>query len=118
MLAVSLTGTVVFAGAPRPLALGSNGPSASLNSDGTLARSKGIVSASRIKTGQYVVKTTQVITDCVFIATLGSPGDILPGSGEVQTALRTGTQDSVFILTTNSGGSATDRNVMLDVVCM
>jgi hypothetical protein len=128
MLAVSLTGAVAFAGvngygnkkivsAPEPLALTSSGPSASLNSNGTLARGKGIVSTSRLSTGQYVVKTTRNITNCMFIATLGNPGDGVPGSGEVQTALATGTTDSLLVVTTNSSGTAADRSVMVHVVC-
>jgi hypothetical protein len=79
-----------------------------VNSDGTLARGSGAVSATMLfADGQYQVLFNQSINRGAFLATIGlsaDSGEELPG--EIVVNLRVGTTNGVYVQTFNSVGEA------------
>ncbi|WP_422771205.1 hypothetical protein ACN28C_31975 [Plantactinospora sp. WMMC1484] len=87
-----------------------------VNANGTLARGFGVVSSSRITTGQYQVVFIQPVARSAFIATLGLTGSV-GGSppGEIAVVGRAGNPAGVFVQTWNSSGVPADRSFHLHV---
>ena len=86
-------------------------------SDGSLFRSSGATASSRIATGQYAVTFNRDVTACSYLATIGNPQTSAPPPGTILTALRVGTTDAVFVLSTDLAGTHSDRNFHLAVFC-
>jgi hypothetical protein len=59
----------------------------------------------------------QDVSNCTYVANLGSPNAGLPVPGEVAVAPRFQNVNGVFVGTYTSGGAAVDRAFYLVVVC-
>jgi len=88
-----------------------------VNASGSIARSAGTTSAGRLGGGDYEVVFGQNVSACVFVATLGDPGDGTGVAGMVSTARRSGNANSVRIRTRGANGALADRPFHLVVVC-
>jgi hypothetical protein len=88
----------------------------------TVVRSSGGVTVTKINTGRYDVNfgIDLVALGCGFIATLGDPGAGVGGVGHIDVANRTGSNNAVFVRTSNNAGPPavdTDLDFHLAVVC-
>lgn len=107
---------LVGIGGPLPSALSPLW--AAINPDGTTARGSHTVSSSWLLfTGQYEVIFDRNITGCSYTATIGVPNATSPPVGQAITAVRNGTVNGVFVLTTDSAGTASNRPFHLAVSC-
>ncbi len=90
---------------------------ASVASDGTLGRNSGATAAGRYiaMAGFYVVTFDADLTDCVFIATVGTDDALIASGGMISTA-RLG-KNTVRVATTSGAGSGLDRPFYLAVHC-
>jgi hypothetical protein len=91
---------------------------ATINADGTIARAAQVASSVRIGSGSYGVIFNRDITQCAYIATLGSPGGGTPAAGFIVTALRAGTTNGVFVGTYSMAGAFVDSSFHLQVSCL
>lgn len=123
-----------FPGDPGPIgpagppgATGPSGPSgpagavtrltAVVGSNGSLARSQGVTSATQLGTGLYEVIFNQAVTGCTYAATLGNTAGGGPSAGEIGVASRDGNANGVGVVTRTSAGVTADRSFHLVVVC-
>ena len=89
-----------------------------VNANGTLARGRNAVSATRLGTGAYEVVFRKDVRKCAYLATIGlsgSAGASLPG--EITVVGRSGNDRGVFVTTHSSGGAAADLGFHLGVLC-
>jgi len=88
-----------------------------VNGDGTLARGGGAASAAKLGTGQYQVLFKRDVKKGAFLATIGLSADAgASPPGEIIVNLRAGTENGVFVQTSNSTGAQEDRSFHLAVV--
>jgi hypothetical protein len=88
-----------------------------VNGDGTLARGGGAASATKLGTGQYQVLFKRDVKKGAFLATIGLSADAgASPPGEIIVNLRAGTENGVFVQTSNSTGAQEDRSFHLAVV--
>ncbi len=86
-----------------------------VSATGTIARSQGTTSASRLSTGSFEVVFNQDIANCTYVATPGSTtGSPLPIG---QIAVGTNSPTSVLVRTRDSAGALSDLPFHLVVVC-
>ena len=93
--------------------------------DGTLVRGSGVTSVVRYDVGDYGVFFNRSLTGCTGVASTGgyaltatSNTGLAIGQAHVLVPRNTGAgANEVGILTTNSGGTPTDRRFHLIVVC-
>jgi len=88
-----------------------------VNSDGTLARGRRAVSATRLGTGSYEVVFRRDVRNCAFVGTIGLSGSLgasLPG--EITVVGRAGNDRGVFVTTHSSGGASADLGFHLAVL--
>jgi FlaG/FlaF family flagellin (archaellin) len=79
--------------------------------DGTPVRgSSSLQHATRIDVGSYEVTFNQDLTFCAYQATIGDPADGSPTPGQIWVATRGGNSDAVFVRTTDSTGTNSDRS--------
>jgi hypothetical protein len=88
-----------------------------VNSSGSLARSQGTTSAGHLAVGQYEVIFTQDVTNCTYLATIGSPVAGAAPVGQIAVAPRTGSVNGVFVATRDSAGAFDDLAFHLAVIC-
>jgi hypothetical protein len=100
---------------------GTSGASAStlsavLAANGSLSRSSGVQTTSKLGTGKYNVRFNKNVTNCVWHATIGSPatGTV---TGMASTELANGTNDTIAVTTLSAAGAAADRPFHLSVLC-
>ena len=89
-----------------------------VNANGTLARGRRTVSATRLGTGAYEVIFRKDVRKCAYVATIGlsgSAGSSLPG--EITVVGRAGNDRGVFVTTHSSGGASADLGFHLAVLC-
>ncbi|MEL6203308.1 MAG: hypothetical protein AAFR39_13215 [Pseudomonadota bacterium] len=87
-----------------------------INSNGTKARGKGDLNASKIDTGEYEVTFWRNIRDCNYQATIGS-ADTSTAIGFITVARRSGKSNGVFVRTYSPGGVLSDRPFSVYVNC-
>jgi hypothetical protein len=87
-----------------------------VNSTGTLARGRGVVSTTRGATGGYEVIFDTNITGREYIGTVVIPGIVNLG-GFLTTALQNGTTNAVLVNTFNEAGVVADRSFQVELVC-
>jgi hypothetical protein len=88
-----------------------------VNANGTLARGRRTVSATRLGTGAYEVVFRKDVRKGAYLATIGlsgSAGSSLPG--EITVVGRAGNDRGVFVTTHSSGGAAADLGFHLAVL--
>jgi hypothetical protein len=85
-----------------------------VNSNGTLARGRGVVSTARLTTGFYQVIFDTNITGCAYIGTVVVPGLVNVG-GFLTT--KAGTTNTVLVNTFSEAGGVDDRSFQVEVVC-
>ena len=88
-----------------------------VNANGTLARGRKAVSATRLGTGAYEVVFRADVRKGAYIATIGLSGSLgasLPG--EITVVGRAGNDRGVFLTTHSSGGAAADLGFHLAVL--
>jgi hypothetical protein len=91
---------------------------ASVDQNGTLVRNKGAASAQRTGTGTYQVIFNQDVTGCIYLASLGGPGqNVLPILGEVSAAQLPNVAAGVRVSTATSAGALVDRPFFVAVFC-
>jgi hypothetical protein len=84
---------------------------------GALSRSKGVASAQKLGTGDYLVTFNQDVTACSYQASIGGP-TTSNTPGEISPAQRTGVAAAVEVKTYNSAGAAPeDLAFYLAVFC-
>jgi hypothetical protein len=89
-----------------------------VNSDGTLARDRGAVSAQRFAPGQYEVIFSRNVRNCAYVATIGLSGaENVSAPGEITVVGRFGNRRGVFVTTHDSTGTFADRGFHLQVSC-
>lgn|SRR5215207_3109166 len=89
-----------------------------VDSNGTLARGTGAVSAKRLDAGKYEVIFDRNVRTCGYTATIGLSG--ASGSsppGEITTVGRVNNVNGVYVATYNSSGSPSSRGFHLQVAC-
>lgn len=99
--------------------------SAVVRSNGSLVRGRGVLSATRITTGNYHVDFDRNVSQCAFLAGVSLPDGYVSISNEVPTVLKAGASNSVVgrVLVTASGQSSTgsvvsrDKDFHLLVLC-
>jgi hypothetical protein len=88
-----------------------------VDANGTLARGRRAVSATRLATGAYEVVFRKDVRRSAYLATIGlsgSAGASLPG--EITVVGRAGNDRGVFVTTHSSGGAAADLGFHLAVL--
>ncbi|MFI6762670.1 hypothetical protein ACIBF5_26400 [Micromonospora sp. NPDC050417] len=81
-----------------------------VNANGTLARGFGVISSTRLGTGQYQVAFSHDVRGSAYVATLGlSTTSGTSPSGEIAVVGRFGLINGVFVQTFASTGTASDR---------
>jgi hypothetical protein len=94
-----------------------------VNSDGTLARGKGAVSATALGVGNglYGVRFDRDVRRCVYTATIGRSADGVEPPGEITVALLAvppgQPTNGVFVTTHNSAGTSENRGFHLALNC-
>jgi hypothetical protein len=88
-----------------------------VNANGTLARGRKAVSATRLGAGAYEVVFRKDVRKSAYLATIGlsgSAGSSLPG--EITVVGRSGNDRGVFVTTHSSGGASADLGFHLAVL--
>lgn len=91
-----------------------------VNQNGTLGRGKGAVSSGYATPGvlgSYRVVFNKDVSQCMFVATLGTSFPSTPASGEIAVAPDVADVRAVHVATRNSSGTATNRPFHLFVGC-
>ncbi|MBQ0942752.1 hypothetical protein KAK07_05360 [Ideonella sp. 4Y16] len=87
-------------------------------SDAGVLQRGGAIGASAVNTsGAYQIDFPVDVTQCSFVASLGSVDIGTPASGQAVTARRVGAANSVFVQTTDDAGTRVPRAFHLVVVC-
>jgi hypothetical protein len=90
-------------------------------SDGTLARGSSSVTEALLNPdgaiGQYFVIFNKDVSGCAYVATIGDTDSGTPAPGEIWVSTLNSTPPSVFVQTTDSTGTASDRPFHLSVIC-
>ena|SRR5438876_805507 len=113
---VGATGPAGAPGPTGPTGPGSSGLYAVMDSGGSLSRSSGVLTTSKLSTGKYNVRFNRTITSCVWLATIGSPGTG-SNNGMVSAEVTNGTTDTLTVTTLGASGNAGDRPFHLMVFC-
>jgi hypothetical protein len=87
-----------------------------VNANGTIARQKGVVSASHVDNGRYRVQFNQTISACAWLATIGSAAEGT-SFGFIEVELSSGSTNTVVIGTQNTNGNFADRGFHLAIFC-
>ncbi len=88
-----------------------------VNSNGTLARGFGVVSATRLAVGQYQIVFSHDVTRSAFVASQGFTGSVgVPLDGTAVVVGRAGLATGVFLATYNQAGAPADRAFHLAVL--
>ena len=103
-------------GPTGPAGTASSGLWAVVNPDGTLARKSGVLGATHTQTGIYRVQFNRNITQCAWLATIGSAASKTL-YGFIEAELASSTTDSVQVGTRDIHGVAADRGFILSVLC-
>lgn len=83
---------------------------ATAESNGTLVRGFGAVSVQKLGFGIYFVTFDRDVTQGVYVATIGTPGDqFLMPTGQITVAGVAGFPESIDVTTHNSAGGFEDR---------
>jgi hypothetical protein len=88
-----------------------------VDSNGTLARGRGVSSAARTSQGRYQVIFTRDVRNCAYLATIGGIGAAAPPQGEIATSAVATNVNAVSVRTEGSGGAAGNRPFHLIVPC-
>ncbi|WP_139832314.1 hypothetical protein [Mesorhizobium australicum] len=110
-------GSVAPAGAGAVANGGSAQLFAVINSNGTIVRDKGAVSASNPQTGGYEVIFARNVRQCVYTVTIGIGDANTPPAGLTSVASRAGNVNGVWIQTYNTDGLRSDLPFHLWVNC-
>jgi hypothetical protein len=86
--------------------------------NGTVSASSGVVGAvaHTSSTGIYVVTFNRDVSQCAFLATIGSRNGGLPGDPQIAASNQTGSPEQV-VVETFIGTAATDRSFNVAVLC-
>jgi hypothetical protein len=91
---------------------------AAVESNGTLVRGFGVVSAQKLQTGIYFVTFDRSVADCIYVATIGTPGNqFLMPTGQTTVAGVAGFPNSIDVTTHDSAGNFSDRGFHVAVHC-
>ena len=103
---------------PGPPPLGTSF-TAVVKGSGELVRGSGAVAASQPEgVGTYEVEFTADVTNCVYVATLGEPGNNGPAPpGDITVVGRSGDAEGVFVQTGDIHGNLKNRAFHIDVGC-
>jgi hypothetical protein len=101
---------------------GEAGPSAAalwavVKGDGGLSRGAGAVSSSQVEPGRFEVLFNRDVSQCAYIATLGSPGSSLPHAGDIGVSGGAKGVNAVFVRTRSAAGEETGESFHLAVFC-
>lgn len=112
-------GAVGGAGARGPT--GPAGPSGSglwavVNPDGSLARGSGVLGTTHVSTGVFRVRFNRTITQCGWLATIGSAASTTK-YGLIEAELASSTTDSVQVGVRDKNGVAADYGFIVTVLC-
>jgi hypothetical protein len=88
-----------------------------VNGSGSIARGAGTTSAGRLGAGVYEVVFNQNVQNCVYVASVGDPGEATGPNGAAMTTRRAGNPNGVRVETRNLGNALADRAFHLIVVC-
>ena len=89
-----------------------------INPDGTVARASGdFVSSGAFPPGEYEVIFKKDVSNCAYVASIGSTTGGVPGAAFVSTARRDTDVRGVFLSTYNTAVAATDEPFHLSVLC-
>jgi hypothetical protein len=89
-----------------------------VSSNGTLDRGKGVVSSARFGgAGAYEVIFDRDVTECSWVASIGTGDTTETPRGFLRTALRNGNTSGVFVGTYTTANVANDRAFHLRLSC-
>lgn len=103
-----------------PAAASITGYFAVVDTGGAFVRGKGVVRTAKVgaTAGAYEVIFNKAITGCAFTGAVADPDFAgLPPSGEIRLVGRSGTNNGVFVKTSDSAGVAADRPFHVAVTC-
>jgi hypothetical protein len=104
--------------AEKALGIEKNNQWAVVNPDGTVARASGdFVSSGAFPPGWYEVIFKKDVSNCAYVAGIGSTSGGVPGAGYVSTARRDTDVRGVFLATYTTAGAAADLPFHLSVLC-
>ena len=109
-------GTAGARGPTGPAGQAGSGLWAVINPDGTIARRSGVLTASHLQTGIYRVQFNRNVTQCAWLATIGSAASKTL-YGMIEAELASSTTDSVQIGTRDIHGDPADRGFIVSVLC-
>lgn len=87
-----------------------------VNPDGSLARGSGAAGATHVQTGVFRVRFNRTITQCGWIATIGSAGSTTK-YGLIEAELASGTTDSVQVGVRDKSAVPADYGFIVSVLC-
>jgi hypothetical protein len=91
---------------------------AAVESNGFLSRGFGIVSVQKITTGAYFLTFDREVAECIWVATIGSPGDVSASKpGEITVNGIFNTPNAIGVATYDSAGVPEDRAFHVAVHC-
>jgi hypothetical protein len=92
-----------------------------IDTDGSVDRSSGGVTATYLGTGDYAVDFNTNVSQCAYITQIGGTGTSAPPVGIIQSFLRAGFTDQVHVETLDgqhpASGTARDRPFHIAVHC-
>jgi hypothetical protein len=89
-----------------------------VDDNGITARGRGVVSSQRLGTGLYEVIFNRNVRSCSYVATVGLSGSSgFSSSGEMTVVGRVSSVNGVFLTSTDSAGTLTDRGFHLQILC-
>lgn len=86
-------------------------------STGTLARGKNVAFADQVSGGAYEVFFDRDVTQCAYVATLGTTSTGTESPGAVTVAQRAGEPTAVWVDTSDMSGADAVHSFHLEVVC-
>lgn len=87
-----------------------------VDSDGTLARQSGATDVDRTAAGRYEVTFDRDVSDCAYVASIGTSTTATPAGGETGVSQGNDPND-VFVRNRDSDGTFADRGFHLAVHC-
>jgi hypothetical protein len=103
-------------GPTGPAGPASTGLWAVVNPDGSLARGSGVLGTTHVQTGVYRVRFNRTVTQCGWIATIGSAVSTTK-YGLIEAELASGTTDSVQVGTRDKNAVGADLGFIVAVLC-
>jgi hypothetical protein len=88
-----------------------------VQNDGDLKRGINVKSTKKLGKGEYQVIFKNDVDKCVWVASIGLPGTGNPKPGIISTALRSGNNKGIYVITGDQGARVENLPFALIVTC-